>query len=237
MRDIVSPDPTPEDISRGYEGTAVKVRGMAYFTVAFVLVAAVIHTIVWYLLVAVQGMTATAHAERFPPPVLDLARVKFPTPNLQPSPDHEKIDWQDQDDLRTEQVRSLRASGAFKDVPARERGTTGALPISGLVLPPLRVTDDVAASVGVFVGQSRTAPTTLPTGTGAAGNQPGPNPVVPSTTQPAGGGGGTGPATAPTGAGAADAPKAATDATTRASKPDAGPGEKKSGTEETGDKR
>lgn len=201
MRDIVSPDPSPADIRRGYEGTVLKVRGMVVFTVLFVLFAAAVHTIIWYLLVGLQDMTARANAERFPPPVLELDRVKFPAPNLQPSPDHEKVDWQDQDELRTEHLQSLRASGAFKDVPSRERGTTGALPIAGReLLPPLRVRDDVAAAVGEIVGKSRTAPTTLPAASGAAGNQPGTTqPVTPSAT--------TAPATQPTGASAGDGDK------------------------------
>jgi hypothetical protein len=185
MREIVSPDPTPEDISRGYEGTAIRVRGMVVFAAAFVLSAAAIHTVIWYLLVGFQDVTAAAHAERFPPPVLNLEPVGFPPPLLQPSPGHEKIDWEDEDRLRAEQVNSLRASGEFKDVPGRERGTLGGLPIAGQVLPPLRVSDKVVKDVGEFVRQSRTAPTTLPAGSGAAGNQPGPLPVLPSGTQPA----------------------------------------------------
>ena len=104
-------DPSPNDIDRGYEGNNISVRGMIVFVAAFVVAAAVIHTIIWLVLLGMQERQLAENTERFPPPLfsqsmMDVVR-RPPPPNLQPSPEHDRVAWRDMDDLRGEQEGSL----------------------------------------------------------------------------------------------------------------------------------
>jgi len=103
--------PSRADIARGHEANDVGIRGFIWFGVAFVAIAAVIHTIVWFLLLGTQEAAGAENAARFPPPLFSQSMMAVvsrpPPPNLQPSPEHPKVAWRDMDDLRHEQEGSM----------------------------------------------------------------------------------------------------------------------------------
>jgi hypothetical protein len=159
-------DPGPNDIERGYEGNNISVRGMIVFVAAFVVAAAVIHTIIWLVLVGMQERQRAENTQRFPPPLfsesmMDVVR-RPPPPNLQPSPAHDRVAWRDMDDLRREQEGSLT-----RIKPEQGRGWepayTDVVREPSQPLNQLRLPNDAAESVAPRITASRSgAPASQP---------------------------------------------------------------------------
>lgn len=171
-----SHDPGPNDIARGYEGNDIRARAFLVFIVAFVVSAAVIHTIIWFVLLGTQEAAQAENAARFPPPLfsqttMDVVR-RPPAPNLQPSPEHDRVAWRDMDDLRHEQEDSLTR---IKPEQGRgwERAYTDAVREPSQPLNQLRLPADAADAVAPRVSSSRSgAPATQSTTQRAGGAAP-----------------------------------------------------------------
>lgn len=189
-----TPDPTPADIRRGYEGTEITVRSFVYFIVGFVLFAAVVHAVIYFLL---GGMTTAQEAENnetFPPPVLATVYATPPDPRLQPSPGHARVPFADLNLMREEQKRSLENPEDPKyawepRAPYRE-GEHGehAQPEPSQPLNQLRMSPQLVEEIGKALSGgsgSPNSPTTLPVSGGASGTlTPQPEPGAPSRTAP-----------------------------------------------------
>jgi hypothetical protein len=170
--------PSRADIARGHEANDVSVRGVIWFVVAFVVGAAVIHTIIWFLLLGTQQAARAENAARFPPPLFSQSTMAVvsrpPPPNLQPSREHPKVAWRDMDDLRHEQQESLvrPTEGAGWEHAYTDAVREPSQPLNQLRLPP-----DAVDAVAPRIKSSRSdAPSSQPTtrrGEAAATTAPG----------------------------------------------------------------
>lgn len=170
--------PSRADIARGHEANDVGIRGFIWFGVAFVGGAAVIHTIVWFLLLGTQQAARAENAARFPPPLFSQPTMAVvsrpPPPNLQPSREHPRVAWRDMDDLRHEQEGSLLKpkEGAGWEPAYADAVREPSQPLNQLRLPP-----DAVDAVAPRIKSSRSeAPSSQPAtrrGEAAATTPPG----------------------------------------------------------------
>jgi hypothetical protein len=172
--------PSRADIARGHEANDVGIRGFIWFGVAFVGGAAVIHTIVWFLLLGTQQAARAENAARFPPPLFSQPTMAVvsrpPPPNLQPSREHPRVAWRDMDDLRHEQEDSLAGIDP-KFGRGWEHAYTDAVREPSQPLNQLRLPPDAVDAVAPRIKSSQSgAPSSQPTtqrGEAAAATPPG----------------------------------------------------------------
>ena len=184
MAEIRSRDPSPADIRRGYEGTSITIRGYVYFLIGFGASLAIIFVGRLLLYGHLVNSAGSENDERFGVPVLARPGPQsqgrpgyFPEPNLQPSPPHESIDWEDMTRLRLEQEDSLIAA-RWRPVGPRHPEPVGQQ--VRLEIPP-----EVIAKVGADVVKFRTGGHP-PVSSGASGTMaPAPRPGAPSPAAPA----------------------------------------------------
>jgi len=78
--------PSDESLSAGYEVSAISVRGLVYFVIGLIVVAALVHLGIWFLLVGYERLYGKSAR---PPSALTDSNIRLPLPpppRLQPNP-------------------------------------------------------------------------------------------------------------------------------------------------------
>lgn len=173
MSEILSPQATSQDIRRGYDDPPTNIRGYVVFIVVSLVFTAAVAVVVWYVLIGMERVTQAEYTQEYGNAPIAFARqLSFPEPQLQPSPGHVSIDWQDMKYLKTAHDQSLVDAKEIKFV--RDERTD-----------VIRIPDTLVAAVGAVIERQRNSPTTMPAGSGTSGVAvPGPTPGRPVGTTP-----------------------------------------------------
>ena len=134
-------DPAPPDpaaIARGHEGTAVSMRGIVYTMATLIVVAAITHVVVWYMMIGYEK--ASARQDPRPSPLAREVEAAPPQPWLQPSPPQGaevRQPWQDmeayrkREDARLNSYRVLDAKSGLVQIPVERAMQILAAPTTG----------------------------------------------------------------------------------------------------------
>jgi hypothetical protein len=99
--------PSPDAVARGYEGDDLNNNGLLVFLFFFLLTAVVLHTAIWVLL---KYYLAAPRAEDKAPSAVELIE-RFPTPQLQPSVDHNTTPSEDIAAMRSQERQIFQQLG------------------------------------------------------------------------------------------------------------------------------
>lgn len=100
--------PPSREPAKHYETREVSVKGIVWFVAGFILTAAVLNLLLWWLMGVLTAWQSAA--ERPISPVADR-NPTFPDPQLQPSPGHLTVPWQDLAQLRSQEENTLHSYG------------------------------------------------------------------------------------------------------------------------------